>query len=242
MNYREMTSLDEQISHQVLSWKHILQAAKDVGFDACGIASAGRLDDDAVFMERWIAQGLHGNLSYLERNTEKRYDIRQLVQGAQWVIVVLLHYNKCGHDYHRTIKSLLYQLEAQLGNIPLPTQHIFCDSAPVLERKWAVMAGLGFIGRNRQFIHPQLGSLVHLGELVVGCEVTDIDTSTAPEIQAGCGDCRICIDRCIRGALGLDVWDARKCLAYETHKCTVCQQVCPYNQKSEQTPLNTNKI
>ena len=226
-----MATLDNHIANQVLSWKHIQQCAREVGFDACGIAPAGRLDEDATFMERWIAKGLHGNMTYLERNTEKRYDIRQLVPGAQWVIVVLLHYNKCGHDYHRTIKSLLYQLEAQLGNIPLPTQHIFCDSAPVLERKWAVMAGLGFIGRNRQFIHPDLGSLVHLGELVIRCDVTDMDPVDSPKVQSGCGECRVCIDHCIREALGLDVWDARKCLAYETHKCTVCQQVCPYNRK-----------
>lgn len=211
--------------------QEIYEAAREIGFDACAITAAKRLDEDAEYMEAWVQQGLHGEMSYLERNQEKRYDIRKLVPGGKWVIVCLLRYEKCGHDYHRTIKSKLYELEARLGNKPLETQHIFCDSAPVLERGWAVEAGLGFIGKNRQLIHPELGSRVHIGELVIGDCLHDVDSIDKPTIISNCGACTKCIESCVHSALGQARWDATKCLAYTTHKCEVCQQVCPYNTK-----------
>ena len=90
----------------MFSVQWIRQQALAVGFDDCGVALAERLDEDAAFMDRWVAQGLHGNMSYLERNREKRYDPRELVPGATAVVVCVLRYDKCRRDYHRTIKSL----------------------------------------------------------------------------------------------------------------------------------------
>ena len=187
-------------------------------------------------MDQWVDSGMAGNMDYLLRNREKRYDIRQLVPGAQLVIVGLLTYEHSGHDYHRAVKSKLYELERLLfpslaENIQpeaVPsTQHIFCDSAPVLERSWAVKAGLGWIGLNHQFFHPILGSFVHPGELVL-CD-TIADYQSPIKMQSLCGSCRKCIEACPNHALGQPVWDARKCVAYVTHKCIVCQEVCPFN-------------
>lgn len=226
-----------------LTANDIFRQASAVGFDDCGIAKAQRFAEDAQFIETWVAQGLHGEMDYLERNCDKRYDIRRLVPGAKTVVVCLLRYDQCGHDYHRTIKSKLYELEANLGITPLPTQHIFCDSAPVLERRYAVTACLGFIGKNHQFISPKFGSKVHIGELVLGQTVkmppSDAGKQTEEnecirtwqeQCQLVCGSCTKCIDACVRGALGKSEWDVRRCLAYETHKCTMCQEVCPFNQ------------
>ena len=95
-----MATLDNHIANQVLSWKHIQQCAREVGFDACGIAPAGRLDEDATFMERWIAQGLHGNMTYLERNTEKRYDIRQLTNWKRNLAISLYRHNTSSVTRH----------------------------------------------------------------------------------------------------------------------------------------------
>ena len=207
--------------------------------DDVGIVTAQRWDSDALFMDEWVAQGLHGNMSYFERNQAKRYDIRELVPEAKTVVVTLLTYGHSGHDYHRTLKSLLYQMKQQILDLwqPLDSgeifstdhQHVFCDSAPVLERRMAVAAGLGFIGRNHQLIHPRLGSRVHIGELVLQTEVEN-----APQpvpVADGCDNCHKCIDACPGHALGRDEWDARRCIAYVTHKCEICQQVCPYNEK-----------
>ena len=200
-------------------------------------------------MEQWVAQGLHGNMSYLERNREKRYDPRELVPGATAVVVCVLRYDKCRRDYHRTIKSMLYQLDARLQNpsaeffssssLSFSPQHLFCDSAPFLERRWAVRAGLGFIGRNHQFFHHTLGSMVHLGEIVIDRAIETIETTEAiapiKTIESRfaatpCADCHLCEEACPTGALRNPVWDATRCIAYTTHRCLICQQACPLNE------------
>ena len=233
----------------MFSVQWIRQQALAVGFDDCGVAHAERLDDDATFMEQWVAQGLHGNMSYLERNREKRYDPRELVPGATAVVVCVLRYDKCRRDYHRTIKSMLYQLDARLQNpsaeffssssLSFSPQHLFCDSAPGVEGRWAVRAGLGFIGRNHQFFHHTLGSMVHLGEIVIDRAIETIETTEviAPikTIESRfaatpCADCHLCEEACPTGALRNPVWDATRCIAYTTHRCLICQQACPLNR------------
>lgn len=216
-----------------------------MGFDACGTAPVRSLKEDAQYMDEWIAQGLHGNMSYLERNCDKRYDPAMLVPGAQTVVVCLLSFAHSGRDYHRRVKSLLYSLEAKLKEhfgeeiVSATHQHIFCDSAPILERRWCVEAGLGFIGKNHQLIHPTLGSMVHPGEIVLNVPVLP-DTSSrryqedTERIQKGCADCSLCTDACPTGALRNEQWDATQCIAYTTHHCLECQLPCPYN------PLTTN--
>ena len=232
-----------------LTSKNISDLALEVGFDACGTATAHHLQDDARFMDQWIAQGLHGDMDYLERNCDKRYDPSILVPGAQTVVVCLLTFDKSGRDYHRTVKSLLYKLEARLKEefgediVSHTHQHIFCDSAPILERRWCVEAGLGFIGKNHQLIHPTLGSLIHPGEILLNLPVlTDItplprDTEEILNtirvhdgfISNPCIDCHLCLDACPTGALRNDQWDATQCIAYTTHHCLECQLACPCN-------------
>jgi epoxyqueuosine reductase len=216
-----------------LTSENIYKLAQEVGFDACGIAPVHRLDDDAQFMDEWLAQGLHGNMDYLERNRDKRYDPSVLVPGAQTVVVCLLSFEHSGRDYHRKVKSLLYTLEAKLKEafgediVSTTHQHIFCDSAPMLERRWCVEAGLGFIGKNHQLIHPTLGSLVHPGEIVINAPVPI--SNTQYPISEHCADCRLCLDACPTGALRNEVWDATQCIAYTTHHCLECQNICPFN-------------
>ena len=188
-------------------------------------------------MDRWLAQGLHGEMDYLERNRDKRYDPSVLVPGAQTVVVCLLSFEHSGRDYHRRVKSMLYMLEAKLKEhfgediVSATHQHIFCDSAPMLERRWAVEAGLGWIGKNHQLIHPTLGSMVHPGEIILNLPVNaDITLRGYRRDTKGiCADCRLCLDACPTGALRNSVWDARECIAYTTHHCLECQIVCPYN-------------
>ena len=229
-----MYKVDTPISSNLtLTLENISRLALEVGFDACGIAPVRRLDKDAQFMDNWIAQGLHGEMDYLTRNCEKRYNPSLLVPGAQTIVVCLLHFDKSGRDYHRIVKSLLYQLEARLKEefgeeiVSQTHQHIFCDSAPMLERSWCVEAGLGFIGKNHQLIHPTLGSLVHPGEILINAPVPNANRQSP--IAQLCADCRLCLDACPTGALRNEVWDATKCIAYTTHHCLECQNICPFN-------------
>ena len=215
-----------------LTLENICNIALEVGFDACGVAPVHRLEDDAQFMDKWLAQGLHGEMDYLERNRDKRYNPAVLVPGAQTVVVCLLSFEHSGRDYHRKVKSLLYAMEAKLKEafgediVSATHQHIFCDSAPMLERRWCVESGLGWIGKNHQLIHPKLGSMVHPGEIVLNVPV---DGNRLSNIKIGCGDCRLCLDYCPTGALRNEMWDARECIAYTTHHCLECQIPCPFN-------------
>lgn len=228
---------DTPISNNLtLTSENISKLALELGFDTCGIAPVRRLDNDALFMDNWIAQGLHGEMDYLTRNCEKRYDPSLLVPGAQTIVVCLLHFDKSGKDYHRTIKSLLYKLEARLKEefgeeiVSHTHQHIFCDSAPILERRWCVEAGLGFIGKNHQLIHPTLGSLVHPGEIVLNIPIASSPNSPiASSPNTSCTDCQLCLEACPTGALRNNVWDATQCIAYTTHHCLECQLICPFN-------------
>lgn len=226
----------------MLTLEAIRQAAFAVGLDDVGVAPATRLEDDAAFMDRWIedcqlkTESDQDKLWYLTLNREKRYDPRILVPGTQTVLVGVLTFAHSGRDYHRTMKSKLYALEAQLKEIAGPDivssdyQHIFCDSAPFLERRWAQQAGLGFIGKNHTFIHPTLGSLIHLGELCLNITLPLYPSTPLPQ---KCEACMRCVEACPRGVLGKDTWDVRQCIAYETNECLICQNSCPYNEKSQ---------
>ena len=141
----------------------IADEAKDLGFDECGFSVAVNLISDAEKMESWLEKSFHGEMSYLERNKEKRYDPRQLVENTHTIISVLQNYYPqelipekdnykiskyaYGKDYHSVIKDKLRKLLRKIEETTGPLEaRAFTDSAPVLDRAWAERSGLGFIG------------------------------------------------------------------------------------------------
>lgn len=211
----------------------IKEAALSVGFDACGIAEATALLDDAAFLSVWLNEGKNAGMHYLSRNFDKRTDPRLLVPDAASVVVTLLNYFPpiqqlstsfkiakyafSEVDYHYVIKEKLKQLEyiilEQFGKdcISEDFQHSFVDSAPVLERSWACRAGLGWIGKNKQLINPDFGSYCFIGVLIIN-KVLPYDK----QMRDKCGTCTRCIDACPTGALSDGSLDARKCISYHT--------------------------
>lgn len=245
----------------------IKNTALEIGFDACGIAKADFLEEDAFFLKSWLGNNFHGEMSYLERNFAKRTDPRIIVEGCKSVIVTLLNYYPSQFqnpnvpkiakyayskiDYHAIIKEKLFLLEnkiiAKYGEACFNKnqQHRFVDSAPVLERRWAERAGLGWIGRNKMLINPMLGSFCFIGILMINAEL-DYDEP----IQNRCGTCRKCLDACPTNALTKEKGlDSRKCISYQTiekkgkisedirpklsgyiYGCDICNDVCPWNK------------
>ena len=235
-----------------------------MGFDACGIASATVLESESALVEQWLDEGHEGEMSYLTRNKEKRYDPRLLVKGTKSIVTVLYNYYPkqqigdgehfkiakyaYGADYHDVLKRKLRQLleciETQTGK--LDGVRVFVDSAPVLDRAWAVRCGLGFVGKNTTLIHPKKGSFFFIGHLFLPIALTE----TGQELTNRCGRCTKCLDACPTHALEAPFQiDARKCISYltieykgnfagmnpETFKgwmygCDICQDVCPYNR------------
>lgn len=246
----------------------IKQAAHTVGFDACGIARADALDVDTEFLRTWLEAGNNGEMSYLNRNLEKRTDPRILVPDCKTVVVFAINYYtpvkqaegtpKIAryalpvNDYHTVIKTKLRELELLLCEeygdeiVNQTCQHSFVDSAPVLERRWAERAGLGWIGKNTLLINPHFGSYVFLAELMLNVPVDTYDTP----IPNRCGTCRQCMETCPTQAITEQGCDARKCISYLTIEkkgdipdefsshlsgfalgCDICIDICPWNKK-----------
>jgi epoxyqueuosine reductase len=244
----------------------IIAEAHQMGFDACGIARATALEEESAHVEQWLEGEREGEMGYLTRNKEKRYDPRLLVEGTKSVVTVLYNYfpkqqigdgkrykiakYAYGADYHevlkRKLRQLLERIETQTGK--LEGVRVFVDSAPVLDRAWAVRCGLGFIGKNTTLIHPKKGSFFFIGHLFLPLEMEE----TGKSLPNRCGRCTKCLDACPTGALEAPFRiDARKCLSYLTieykgslnghdpkafkgwmYGCDICQDVCPYNRFS----------
>ena len=204
--------------------------ALSLGFQQCGIAKAGFLEDEAPRLENWLNQQHHGKMNYMENHFDKRLDPRLLVDDAKSVISLTLNYFPTeqqlhadapkiskyayGEDYHTVIKDKLFQLlqfiKETIGEV---NGRAFVDSAPVLDRAWAKKAGIGWIGKNSNLISKQTGSFFFLAELIVDLELS----YDHPFATDHCGTCTKCIDACPTEAiLSPYVIDAKKCISYLT--------------------------
>lgn len=246
----------------------IKQTAQQLGFMYCGIAKAEQLDEDARRLETWLKQNMHGKMQYMENHFDLRIDPRKLVSGARSVITLLQNYfpdqtqkentphiskYAFGKDYHEVIreklKHFLSLLNEKIGKIE---GRGFVDSAPVLERTWALRSGAGWIGRNGNLINKQTGSFYFIATLIIDIELVYDD----PFTKDFCGTCHKCVDACPTDAI-LDnkVIDGSKCISYFTIElkdalipsemkdkfdnwlfgCDVCQDICPWNRFSHPT-------
>ena len=255
----------------------VKQTAAQLGFDYCGIAKAEKLNDEARRLESWLNKGFNGSMSYMNNYFDLRIDPSKLVPGAKSVITLLLNYFPAeqqktgvpriskyayGKDYHEVIreklKSFFQTLQQNIGEI---NGRGFTDSAPVLERSWAVKSGLGWVGKNGNLITKNQGSFFFIATLITDLELEPDDLFT----KDYCGTCTKCIDSCPTEAiLPNKVIDGSKCISYFTIElkdlliptdmkgkfennmfgCDICQDVCPWNRfskptnEAEFTPLN----
>lgn len=223
--------------------QYIKQKALELGFSACGIAKAEPAESETVYLDRWIAEGCHAGMRYMENHREIRLDPGGLVEGARSVISVALNYYPkvrrdasapyiayyaYGEDYHVVVKERLRELwraivQEAIARQPEhssalqmgrePEARVFTDSAPILERYWAWKAGLGWIGKNTNLIIPGKGSFFFLGEIVTTLEV---DTYDSPQ-KSRCGNCTRCLEACPTGALEYPKrLNASTCISYLT--------------------------
>ena len=201
----------------MLDRQNILKAAADRGFDLCGVVPCRHLAENEARFRNWLSCGYQSSLGYLERNTEKRFDPRLLVEGARTAVVCAVAYKNrasggyapecrtkvasyaAACDYHTTLRGMLHGLLEELrGANPDLRGRAFVDTAPLAEKQLAVEAGLGWIGRQSLLVTPQYGTFVVLGELLLDQEADSYDT---PFAGSRCGTCRRCIEACPTGAI-----------------------------------------
>ena len=242
----------------------IKSLSQELGFSSCGISKARFLKEEEKKFEQWLNNGYQSGMSYLEKNFDKRLDPTKLVPGAKSIISLSYNYYPpekleksnnfiiskyaYGKDYHQVIKKKLRKLFSKIkekfGNIE---GRVFVDSAPVHERAWAKLSGLGWIGKNSLLINKKMGSYFFLAEIIC-----DLKLEYDNEVSDHCGKCNKCIDACPTDAIReAKVIDANKCISYLTIEnkenipsefnkklkdfifgCDICQDVCPWNRFS----------
>jgi len=206
----------------------IKRRALDLGFDAVGIATL-EPSARATELNRWLAAGYAGTMTYLHRQAEKRKFPAQIVADARVAIVTLTNYfHGCNSeppsgkvaqyawspDYHVVLGRRLEQLATALREIvPGATSRCYVDAGPVPERELAQRAGLGWIGKNTMLIRPEIGSFTFIGVVF-----TDAPLAADLPFEADrCGSCRACLDACPTDAFAAPhVLDARRCISYLT--------------------------
>jgi epoxyqueuosine reductase len=243
----------------------IREYAFELGFSHIGIVPARPLDQEGTRLLDWLAAGNHGNMAWMEREPEKRADPAALLPNARSVIVVAHNYftphkhtnskrkgkvsrYAWGDDYHDVVREKLTRLLNKIIEIcPGAYGKICVDTTPIMEKAWAVRAGIGWLGKHSNVITTDHGSWVFLGEMILDIDL-DYDTKV---VEDHCGSCTACLDACPTDAIVQPyVVDSRKCISYATielrgetlpdeisknldgwlYGCDICQDVCPWNR------------
>ncbi|HON17911.1 MAG TPA: tRNA epoxyqueuosine(34) reductase QueG [Salinivirgaceae bacterium] len=242
----------------------IKQKALELGFDDCGIAEALFYPELKEFFHRWISDGYSGEMSYLSETETHRTNINEYHSGARSVIVLVtsyypgaINYNSrykvakfaLVSDYHFVLREQMNKLIEWISQqIPESDFRFSVDAMPIVERFWAVKAGVCFRGQNGMVIHPKLGSHIFLSTIT-----TNISMQYDSPMDRECMGCGECIRHCPNQAIVQPyVVDARRCISYVTIEyrneqinsgirlsnylfgCDICNDVCPHNAEAKE--------
>ncbi len=246
----------------------IKNKAHELGIHKIGIARADELSAERTHLNEWLHRGMHASMQWMKKSTDKRSDPRLIVPNAQSVISLAVNYYTptphgpdadtgkisryaWGDDYHihvtKRIQSL-FECIKQLA--PESEGRYYVDTGPVMEKVWAVRAGLGWQGKHTNVITKEYGSWVFLGEII-----TTLELDADEPMEDFCGTCTACIDACPTDALHQPyVVDSNRCISYLTiehrgaiaeslgekfdrwvYGCDICQDVCPWNRFQQET-------
>lgn len=250
--------------------KKLRKKAIEIGFHKIGIARAEALNQEGENLKNWLEKGFHAEMKWMEREPEKRANPQILFEGAKSVIVLALNYftphehensevkgkisrYAWGDDYHDVVKEKLRELFAWIkSEVPEIDGKICVDTAPMMDKAWAVRAGLGWLGKHSNVITKEFGSWFFIGEIIIDVELQYDENIVANH----CGNCTACLDACPTNAIVAPfVVDSKACLSYATielrvpdlpeeieknlngwlYGCDICQDVCPWNRFEKPT-------
>ncbi len=248
----------------------IKSQARALGFQKIGIVKAAALSAEHDRLEEWLRRGFNGEMSWMTRDPEQRTDPRKVFPAARSMIVVALNYYTThqhsddpgtgkvsryawGDDYHEVVGGKLRELLSWIEQKWPEAQGKVCvDIQPVMDKVWAVRAGLGWMGKHTNLITEEYGSWVFIGELLLNIDLEYKEQRVVDQ----CGSCTLCIDVCPTGAIVEPyVVDSNICISHASiesrapeirpdvashlegwlYGCDICQDVCPWNQMTPAT-------
>lgn len=217
----------------------LVEKAQALGFDACRVTAADALEGIGTSerLSRFLSDGHHGSMAWMDETAERRADPRGLWPEVRSVISLGLSYGPevdprvtldqpdratisvyaRNRDYHDILKGRLKELAQHLlararrmeveGEVK-----VFVDTAPVMEKPLAEAAGIGWQGKHTNLVSRRLGSWLFLGEIF-----TTLDLPPDARESDHCGSCRACLDVCPTKAFPAPYrLDARRCISYLT--------------------------
>lgn len=254
----------------LLTAENIKKKALELGFAKVGIVRAEAMQAEGEQLRHWLGRGHHADMAWMEREPEKRSDPTLVLPGARSMIVAGMNYftphdhtndldkgkisrYAWGDDYHDIVREKLNGLLEWIKEIEPECSGKACtDTAPVMDKAWAIRAGIGWLGKHSNVITTELGSWIFIGEILLDVEL-EYDEERVPD---HCGNCTRCIEACPTDAIVEPyVVDAAKCLSYATielrsnelpthiaekmegwiYGCDICQDVCPWNRFEKPT-------
>jgi epoxyqueuosine reductase len=240
------------------------QRAQDLGFALCGICPS-RSPVGASRLDQWLAAGYAGQMQYIADRREAYNNPQHVLPGVRSIVMLgmlyatsdptptgstsgrVARYAWGNADYHDLIRDRLHCLADFLRElVPAASTRGVVDTAPLLEREFAQLAGLGWVGKNTLLLSKHVGSYFFLAALLTDVEL-EYDT---PFVADHCGTCTACLDACPTQAFPQPyVLNASRCISYltiEMHDavpvdlregmqdwvfgCDICQEVCPWNR------------
>ena len=256
--------------HRGVLSRKIKERAQAEGFEKVSIVRADVLEHERERLQEWLQRGLQGEMHWMQRDPAQRTDPRLVLPNARSVVVVALNYYtphqhtndsatgkisrySWGDDYHDVVGGKLKSLLAWIKEEWPEAEGKACvDIQPMMDKAWAVRAGLGWIGKHSNLITREYGSWVFLGELLLNLEL-EYDTQ---QVEDHCGSCTLCLEACPTDAIIEPyVVDSNRCLSYATielrapeipetinsnlngwlYGCDICQDVCPWNRFEQPT-------
>jgi epoxyqueuosine reductase len=217
-----------QLAGSIREW------GRELGFQQVGIADVEVAADEERLM-RWLDQGRHGAMEYMQRHGRRRARPQEVIPGTLRVIAARMDYlpprardaeevladagrayvsrYALGRDYHKVLRGRLAQLAEKIRAHSASRSHrVFVDSGPILEKAFARNAGLGWIGKHTNLLHRNAGSWFFLGEIL-----TDLPLPVDTPATNHCGTCRACIEICpTRAIVAPYELDATRCISYLT--------------------------
>ncbi|GAB6282888.1 MAG: tRNA epoxyqueuosine(34) reductase QueG [Ignavibacterium sp.] len=245
--------------------------AKNLGFNLVGFAKVEILEEEGNKLEDWLNLNLNSGMKYMGKNIDKRKNVKLILEEAKSIISLGLNYYTdyeysnddkfgkvsryaFGKDYHLIIWEKLELLIQQIKDIDSTFEGIsYVDTGPVMDKVWAIRAGLGWMGKHTNVINREYGSWFFIASII-----TNYEFNYSQQIEDFCGSCTACIDACPTNAIVNEyVLDSNKCISYLTIEnkeeeiqdefidkfenwifgCDICQDVCPWNNKFSQKTL-----